>query len=334
MGHLELDLEARTARAHGSLLSLSAKEFDLLAFFAVRPGHVFSREQLLVLVWQSSADWQQIATVTEHVHRLRSKIEEDPARPQLLVTVRGRGYRFDAPRRDQSKPTGPLTGVIVQSDGRIVAADEAVVELLRATSERDLLGLHVLELVAPGSLAAGIERLLAGAHGEELRSQLLSLRRFDGTYVLVEMASAASTWDQQPARQVTMTDVSSDAARLSQLVTGVFIEVSDAVIITDPHSHIRSWNDAASRLYGWDEHEVLGRHLLDIVPSEPIDADLADAPPDARGRLHGRCRQMTRDGIPVVVDSSRTVVRDDGGGAIGEIFVNRLVAPPVVLAPL
>lgn len=333
-GHLEIDLEARSARARGSLLSLTAKEFDLLAFFAVRPGHVFSREQLLVLVWQSSADWQQIATVTEHVHRLRSKIEEDPDHPQLLVTVRGRGYRFDAPRRAQPKPAGPLTGALVHVNGRIVSADEAAVELLMATSERDLVGLHVLELVAPGSVAAATERLLAGTEGAPLRSQLMSLRRLDGEHIPVEIASSASTWNERLARHATITDVSRDAARLSQLVTGVFIEVSDAVIIADTRLHIRSWNDAASRLYGWDEHEVLGRHLLDIVPWDTVDTDLADAPADAAGRWHGQRRQKTRDGIAVVVDSSTTVVRDDDGVAIGEIFVNRVVGPAVGPASL
>jgi DNA-binding response OmpR family regulator len=48
-----------------------------------------------VNVWNSAPDWQDTATVSEHVHRLRSKIEADPARPQRIVTVRGVGYRFE-----------------------------------------------------------------------------------------------------------------------------------------------------------------------------------------------------------------------------------------------
>jgi DNA-binding response OmpR family regulator len=59
------------------------------------PGRVFSREELLRLVWASSSDWQDPATVTEHVRRLRLKIEADPERPRWIATLRGVGYRFD-----------------------------------------------------------------------------------------------------------------------------------------------------------------------------------------------------------------------------------------------
>lgn len=67
-----------------------AREFDLLAFLASSPRQVFSRDQLLEQVWGSSADWQQQATVTEHVHRLRQKVGSD-----RIATVRGVGYRFE-----------------------------------------------------------------------------------------------------------------------------------------------------------------------------------------------------------------------------------------------
>lgn len=328
LGPLEVDLPARLARARGALLTLTAKEFDLLAFFATRPGHVFSREELLQLVWQSSGEWQQIATVTEHVHRLRSKIEEDPNHPKLLVTVRGHGYRFDKPRPEQpSAPRGPLSGTVVHVDGRIVAFDEPAADLLAASSGQDLLGLHLLKLIAPISMAAATERLRVGNGPGQHRSQLMSLRRLDGKHIPVEIDSRESTWNRQPARQVKITDVSRDAARLSQLVTGVFIEVSDAVIITETRSHIRAWNAAASRLYGWDEHEVLGRHIRDILSWDAIEIDFADVPVNVAGRWHGKGYQRTRDGIRVMVESSMTVVRGDDGVAIGEIFVNRVVRP-------
>jgi DNA-binding response OmpR family regulator len=95
-GTLEIDVAARTVHVRGEPVELAAREFDLLAFLASRAGEAFSREQLLTSVWRSSADWQQRETVTEHVHRLRLRIEEDPSRPRWLVTVRGIGYRFAA----------------------------------------------------------------------------------------------------------------------------------------------------------------------------------------------------------------------------------------------
>ena len=73
---------------------MTAKEFDLLAFLAGSPRQVFTREQLLQRVWESSSDWQSDATITEHVRRLRRKLEEDPDHPRWIVTVRGVGYRF------------------------------------------------------------------------------------------------------------------------------------------------------------------------------------------------------------------------------------------------
>lgn len=75
-------------------VDLTPKEFSLLVFLASHPRHVFTRSQLLDRVWNSSSEWLGEATVTEHVHRLRLKLEQDPAHPQLLRTVRGVGYQL------------------------------------------------------------------------------------------------------------------------------------------------------------------------------------------------------------------------------------------------
>ena len=94
-GALCLDLESREVLVEGNLIPTTAKEFDLLAYLASSPRQVLSRNQLLQQVWDSSSEWQDEATVTEHVRRLRLKIEADPERPRWLITVRGVGYRFD-----------------------------------------------------------------------------------------------------------------------------------------------------------------------------------------------------------------------------------------------
>ena len=94
-GDLRIDVESRQVYVRGRLVDMTAKEFDLLTHFVSSPGKVFSRSQLLRAVWESSPQWQTDATVTEHVHRLRTKIETDPANPTRIVTVRGAGYRFE-----------------------------------------------------------------------------------------------------------------------------------------------------------------------------------------------------------------------------------------------
>ena len=92
---LVIDLGPRDVVLRGEKVEVTAKEFDLLAFLAGSPRQVFSRDQLLHQVWGSSSDWQSDATVTEHVRRLRRKIEDDPDNPRWITTVRGVGYRFE-----------------------------------------------------------------------------------------------------------------------------------------------------------------------------------------------------------------------------------------------
>ncbi len=95
VGGLALDLESREATVDGAPRELTAREFDLLALLMRHPRQVFTREQLLEQVWGFS-DYIDASTVTVHIHRLRDKIERDPARPSRLITVWGVGYRLEA----------------------------------------------------------------------------------------------------------------------------------------------------------------------------------------------------------------------------------------------
>lgn len=94
-GDLHIDLAARVVTVAGTEKPLTAKEFDVLVFLASSPRQVFNRAQLLERVWDSSAEFQDPATVTVHVGRLRQKLEPDPEHPRWITTVWGVGYRFD-----------------------------------------------------------------------------------------------------------------------------------------------------------------------------------------------------------------------------------------------
>ena len=94
LGRLVVDKTLHRVELDGQALDLTPKEFDLLAFLAASPDQVYSREELLEHVWGSTQDWQDPATVTEHVRRLRLKLEADPSTPRWLQTVRGVGYRL------------------------------------------------------------------------------------------------------------------------------------------------------------------------------------------------------------------------------------------------
>jgi phosphate regulon transcriptional regulator PhoB len=94
VGELVIDKERYTVTIKGKPVKLSAKEFKLLLFLAERKGKVFNREQLLDAVW-SDESFVEPRTVDVHVRRLRSQIEEDPAHPKYIRTLRGIGYFFN-----------------------------------------------------------------------------------------------------------------------------------------------------------------------------------------------------------------------------------------------
>jgi DNA-binding response OmpR family regulator len=92
---LRIDPLARVASLKGQAIDLTPREFDLLYFFARHPDQVYSRLDLLNQVWGYMHDGYE-HTVNTHIHRLRTKIENDPADPRRILTVWGRGYKFAA----------------------------------------------------------------------------------------------------------------------------------------------------------------------------------------------------------------------------------------------
>ncbi len=92
-GPLRIDPASRTVTLAGEEVSLTQREFDLLAHLAAHPGQVFSRDQLMEAVWDFSF-FTDTSTVTVHVRRLRAKLGDDPSEPRFVETVWGVGYRF------------------------------------------------------------------------------------------------------------------------------------------------------------------------------------------------------------------------------------------------
>ena len=90
---LYIDVEKRKVTVGGSPRDLTAKEFDLLLQFALHPGRVYTRTQLLDAVWGYGHDGYE-HTVNSHINRLRGKIEKDSAKPDFILTVWGVGYKF------------------------------------------------------------------------------------------------------------------------------------------------------------------------------------------------------------------------------------------------
>lgn len=94
-GPVRIDVERHVVSVAGQVVSMPLKEFDLLEFLVRNAGRVLTRGQLIDRVW--GADYVgDTKTLDVHVKRLRAKIEDDPANPRYLLTVRGLGYKFDA----------------------------------------------------------------------------------------------------------------------------------------------------------------------------------------------------------------------------------------------
>jgi DNA-binding response OmpR family regulator len=93
---LRIDREKRRVLIRGDGVQLTAKEYDLLLQFARNPGRVYTRSQLLDLVWGYGEGTYE-HTVNSHINRLRAKIENDPSQPRFIRTVWGVGYRFFDP---------------------------------------------------------------------------------------------------------------------------------------------------------------------------------------------------------------------------------------------
>lgn len=92
-GPVEIDTDSRRVLVEGEQVDLTAREFELLTFFARHPGRVFTRGQLLDKVWGYTHEGYE-HTVNTHINRLRRKLETDPSHPRFILTVWGVGYRF------------------------------------------------------------------------------------------------------------------------------------------------------------------------------------------------------------------------------------------------
>jgi two-component system response regulator RegX3 len=97
VGDVSLDPERHEVHIRGELVALPLKEFELLELLLANAGRVLTRDTLIDRVWGSDYVGDT-KTLDVHVKRLRSKVEDDPANPARIVTIRGLGYKFDAPR--------------------------------------------------------------------------------------------------------------------------------------------------------------------------------------------------------------------------------------------
>jgi two-component system response regulator RegX3 len=93
-GHLLLDSDRHTLTVNGTMTAIPLKEFELLEYLMRNAGRVLTRGQIIDRIWGSDY-FGDTKTLDVHIKRIRSRIEVDPANPELILTVRGLGYRFE-----------------------------------------------------------------------------------------------------------------------------------------------------------------------------------------------------------------------------------------------
>lgn len=93
-GEIELDLETLQVTRQGKIVNLTATEFRLLRYLASHPNRPFSREALIETIWGYESLGGSDRTVDVHIRHLREKLEDDPANPHWIITIRGIGYKF------------------------------------------------------------------------------------------------------------------------------------------------------------------------------------------------------------------------------------------------
>ena len=93
-GPVSIDLVRHVATVRGQVVNLTRSEFQLLRLLVGRPGEVFARSQIMEELWQTEFDGDERACDV-HISNLRQKVERDPQKPELVLTVRGVGYKFD-----------------------------------------------------------------------------------------------------------------------------------------------------------------------------------------------------------------------------------------------
>jgi DNA-binding response OmpR family regulator len=96
VGAVKLDRRSRVVTVEGKPVRLTFSEFELLSQLMSRPGRLFNRQELLRAIWGDSA-YRDPRAIDVHIRHLREKLEPAPDQPQLIITVRGAGYRFQEP---------------------------------------------------------------------------------------------------------------------------------------------------------------------------------------------------------------------------------------------
>ncbi|MCW2545763.1 MAG: hypothetical protein JWN96_223 [Mycobacterium sp.] len=212
--------------------------------------------------------------------------------------------------------------ICVHCAGEIVFANRAGVDIIGAASLEALLGMSIFGLVAPESRPGMIARIAAMKETDTYSEPAEAiLMRLDGGTVLVESTSVRTQWEDKPAFQVIMRDLTHQKAAEANLrLSANLIEhVSDAIIATDVEGDITRWNPAAEALYGWSAEEAIGQNVVSLLEGHP-----GATTPGADAFHQGARAEVThvrRDGVAVHVLTAVADMKDTAGVLSGHVMI-------------
>jgi diguanylate cyclase (GGDEF)-like protein/PAS domain S-box-containing protein len=206
--------------------------------------------------------------------------------------------------------------IIVHRDGKCVYGNAAAVRLVRAESMEPFYGTPMTNFVHPDDVGPVAERVgqlvedgQVSEHGE------VRVVALDGTVSLVDVTSVRTSWGGQPAYQVILRDMSMRIAAEAafRYRASLVAHVSDAIIGIDSDGKIESWNEAAALIYGWSEHEVVGRSISEILTGFRTDS--------AAVLERGQRSHVRKDGSTVEVRVSIDPLINEAGMPAGWVVV-------------
>jgi diguanylate cyclase (GGDEF)-like protein/PAS domain S-box-containing protein len=206
--------------------------------------------------------------------------------------------------------------IVVHRNGTLVYGNAAAVRLIKAESMEQCYGWPMTPFIHPDDVGAVAERVgqltedgQVSEHGE------VRVVAMDGSISVVDVTSVRTSWGGQPAYQVIMRDLSERIAAEAEYRyrASLVAHVSDGIIGIDSDGKIESWNEAAASIYGWSEHEVVGRSISEILTGFRTDS--------ASVLERGQRSHVRKDGSPVEVQVSLDPLINEAGMPAGWVVV-------------
>ncbi|MEO0108093.1 MAG: PAS domain S-box protein, partial [candidate division WOR-3 bacterium] len=279
--------------------------------------------------WVQRPDGTRCCVHSRYSHH--AELDGSLTRYVLTTDITARKLAEEALRESEEKYRTVVEeaadGIAIVQDERVMFANRSAVAFV-GMAEEQVIGRPVLDFIHPSEvprLLALYRRIRSGERFPGINQTVL--RRWDGQEVPIELSARVVGYQGKEAILVVFRDISArlNAERSTRYLAQLVTSVMDAVIATDLEGHIKTWNPAAERIYGWSEQEVLGLTVREVLRSEYPGTTREAVLEEIRthGHWSGQALQYRKDGSQIWVYATSSLVRGTGGETLGIVRVNR-----------